>query len=1253
MWTGQEINKAIKKSKADWDQNDSSADNYIKNRTHWEEEKITTLVNNLTSEEYDNGDYPACAFVVGDKYDVIWNGQLYSQLECVQDGEWRVLGNSDQLPFYIDDDGGNSLYISSNDDSTDWTVSIIGQKTVIHKLDSKYLPKEVATVAEVQAVQATADMAVANAATAQTSANTAQTAANKAQTTANTAQTAANNASKAAAGKMSLVESTIWLPKKSNAVVWWNNPVYGNGKFVITSSNGDRAAYSEDGINWTETKLPVGQEWGAPVHVNGKFFSVPRFTTTTQDIIAAYSDDGVIWNAIEFGTAQEMRNPVYINGKFIIGTTMFVAYSEDCVTWTKASIPASCNGSTIAYGGGRFVVMPQDTNNTVAYSDDLITWNTVSIPSMKNSNAYTPVYFNDKFVTVGNSTIAGAVFYSEDGVTWNDIPLSTRGLYQIFCVNEKLFMRYSSSALTSATHALLYSEDGINWIETNLPASFSALAVTHGNGKFVTTTNTTSNIAFYSEDGINWNETLLPRRSIFKAPVYTNGQFFTVGTYSQNCVLYSEDGINWAETTLPASNKWSYPVFGNDKLAIIITTNSDYVLYSKDGITWKNTISTVMQNETNVTDTLKDVLGVSEDIAQPDLSQNNPNATDFVKGKEEVVFRPDTAVIGQTIVVKSVDENNKPIEWEAVDISSGVQPDWNQNDPNAPDYVKNRTHWSEFVEIHPTVEVTPEYDPTFNAAITYFEQYVPIKLGNIYKIIFDGVEYICEPFMASIQGLSFPAIGNTIIAGAEDSGEPFAIASLNLGTDVLSGVVCMDMNPHTVSILENGAHKISPKFIPSPEELWIHTTEILPETEMLPSDEPGLFYLPQGIFFTPGTEYIVTYNGIDYKTTAAIFEGMDIAYIGNFTLSTDEPFAILPYETDDGLITAMFVHGTITSVIVSIKETVSEKIPELCLPDTVITEKEFDQVIDDIESQLDNTTSVANQAMSEARKKLNINNPSGWGSFSCGYTPVASGECSQAMGCLTRAQGDYSHAEGRTWSHGIKITGEANSLTYTVTSINPNPPIRAYFPITYIDKESVEHFAIIMAVDNVANTITLDRTLSSTALQDASVSWGQGTAYGYCSHVEGNNTVAVEHSAHAEGSWTSAMGASSHVEGLHTLAIGAQSHAEGFSTSAKGDYSHAEGQYTISNGRSQHVQGEYNIPDTQGSKTTRGKYAHIVGNGTSASASNAHTLDWDGNAWYAGSVECTSVIIKSSTEGSTKKFKLTIDDSGTISAVEV
>ena len=125
---------------------------------------------------------------------------------------------------------------------------------------------------------------------------------------------------------------------------------------------------------------------------------------------------------------------------------------------------------------------------------------------------------------------------------------------------------------------------------------------------------------------------------------------------------------------------------------------------------------------------------------------------------------------------------------------------------------------------------------------------------------------------------------------------------------------------------------------------------------------------------------------------------------------------------------------------------------------------------------------------------------------------------------------------------------------------------------------------------------------------------GRGAiASGNSSHAEGDNTTASESCTHAEGSGTTASGDSSHAEGADTEASGYQSHAEGFATTASGSQSHAEGYYTKASSECQHVQGQYNIEDTAK------KYAHIVGNGTADGArSNAHTLDWKGNAWYAG-----------------------------------
>ena len=155
-------------------------------------------------------------------------------------------------------------------------------------------------------------------------------------------------------------------------------------------------------------------------------------------------------------------------------------------------------------------------------------------------------------------------------------------------------------------------------------------------------------------------------------------------------------------------------------------------------------------------------------------------------------------------------------------------------------------------------------------------------------------------------------------------------------------------------------------------------------------------------------------------------------------------------------------------------------------------------------------------------------------------------------------------------------------------------------------------------------------------------------ASGSCSHAEGKKTTASGDYSHAEGWNTKASEQYSHAEGDSTEATGYCSHAEGSDTKASGQHSHAEGYYTLASSKYQHVQGKFNISDTTDT------YAHIVGNGLDyLSRSNAHTLDWSGNAWYAGTVEGTAMIVKSSTEGSSKRFKITVDDSGAITATEI
>ena len=101
---------------------------------------------------------------------------------------------------------------------------------------------------------------------------------------------------------------------------------------------------------------------------------------------------------------------------------------------------------------------------------------------------------------------------------------------------------------------------------------------------------------------------------------------------------------------------------------------------------------------------------------------------------------------------------------------------------------------------------------------------------------------------------------------------------------------------------------------------------------------------------------------------------------------------------------------------------------------------------------------------------------------------------------------------------------------------------------------------------------------------------------------------------------------------------------------AKHNYSHAEGEGTIATARASHVCGKFNIEDIEG------KYAYILGNGTSnTDRSNAHTIDWEANAWYAKSVKAPTiytnqVILLSS---GNKQFALKVKDDGTLYTEEI
>lgn len=178
----------------DWNQNDDTQPDYVKNRPFYASDPVETVLVEESTIEFTehNGLYGAefpstFEATVGETYKVSWDGSVY-ECTCVFIEEASAIGNLSIVgagsdtgePFLMGVINGQGMIIYTRDTSGSHTFSISGFAGGVVKIDEKYLPENIATKAEVEA--------------AQTAAATAQTMANSAQSTANNAQSAANAA---------------------------------------------------------------------------------------------------------------------------------------------------------------------------------------------------------------------------------------------------------------------------------------------------------------------------------------------------------------------------------------------------------------------------------------------------------------------------------------------------------------------------------------------------------------------------------------------------------------------------------------------------------------------------------------------------------------------------------------------------------------------------------------------------------------------------------------------------------------------------------------------------------------------------------------------------------------------------------------------------------------------------------------------------------------------------------------------------
>ena len=166
-----------------------------------------------------------------------------------------------------------------------------------------------------------------------------------------------------------------------------------------------------------------------------------------------------------------------------------------------------------------------------------------------------------------------------------------------------------------------------------------------------------------------------------------------------------------------------------------------------------------------------------------------------------------------------------------IEITDFPHGNWNQNDPTADDYIKNRTHWVEkggLVTVLPTTELILNED----MGAFVIPNALELTSGNEYVVKFDGVEFttLCQDAPENEDGVKWMLGDIGMMDGTPVTGEPFVILVLSpeVASEIGMGALIMFVGTaSTISIdgYEEIVHTIDPKFLPDNVDSLLSMTE--------------------------------------------------------------------------------------------------------------------------------------------------------------------------------------------------------------------------------------------------------------------------------------------------------------------------------------------------------------------------------------------------------------------------------------------
>jgi hypothetical protein len=631
----------IKDVKADWNQNDSTSIDYIKNRPFWTGNPTETpLVNSVTFNTTAGNGYayarnPFFIELIKDvEYDVTWNGTTYTSTCKLLSGVLAIgnasilgMGSNTQEPFLINYQNGANYVYASNAQSV--TISIVAHIPEVHKIDNKYIDFPEGSY-----------IGVANENFGEVfndyENNTASGAFSHAEGSSTTASgnfSHAEGANTIASGHWSHAEgyhtdaTARWSHAEGYATTAASDAQHVQGKFNVVdtenkyahivgngSDNSNLAnihTLDWDGNGWFKGNIYVGgdsmDDATATLVKSTDIIPIENGGTGATDVSTARTNLG-LEDSITLGSVEitlpygnNWSDVVYGNGKFVaVAENSSVAvYSENGVTWNETTMPASAQWKSVVYGNGKFVAIAYGTD-VAAYSTDGITWIETTMPSSTNWQA--AAFGNGTFIAVAFSSYRAA--YSTDGVNWTETTLPSSVAWYCASFGNNTFVVVANNNNKAA-----YSTDGITWESATMPSSANWLDVTYGNGKFVAIASSNT-VAAYSTDGITWESGYMPVSTTWSRVAFGNGVFVVI-TNNSTRTAYSTDGIDWTKAEMTLTRSWRCFTYGCGKFVAIPYGDTDATI-STDGINWSTSAHVLKDvNDADITQTIKSALGIS------------------------------------------------------------------------------------------------------------------------------------------------------------------------------------------------------------------------------------------------------------------------------------------------------------------------------------------------------------------------------------------------------------------------------------------------------------------------------------------------------------------------------------------------------------------------------------------------------------------------------------------------------------------